>query len=70
MSMLYKEAAAILTKLLKRQGGLKTLAYSDSVQHKRSSYALVCETMKYKAVLDRLINESRSSAVALRTYSV
>lgn len=55
MSDLYKEAAALLQKLEKRQGGLKSLAYADSVQHKRSSFALVCETLRYKPLLRQLL---------------
>lgn len=55
MSELYKEAAALLQKLEKRQGGLKSLAYADGVQHKRSSFALVCETLRYKPLLRQLL---------------
>lgn len=55
MSDLYKEAAALLQKLEKRQGGLKSLAYADGVQHKRSSFALVCETLRYKPLLRQLL---------------
>lgn len=55
MSELYKEAAGLLAKLEKRQGGLKTLAYADGVQHKRSSFALVCETLRYKPLLRQLL---------------
>ncbi|GAB9462828.1 hypothetical protein Gpo141_00000311 [Globisporangium polare] len=55
MSELYKEAAQLLGKLEKRQGGLKTLAYADNVQHKRSSFALVCETLRYKPLLRELL---------------
>lgn len=55
MSELYKEAAGLLSKLEKRQGGLKSLAYADGVQHKRSSFALVCETLRYKPLLRQLL---------------
>lgn len=55
MSELYKEAAQLLGKLEKRQGGLKTLAYADNVMHKRSSFALVCETLRYKPLLRELL---------------
>jgi putative methyltransferase len=55
MSELYKEAAALLQKLERRQGGLKSLAYADEVVHKRSSFALVCETLRYKPLLRALL---------------
>lgn len=55
MSELYKEAAQLLEKLEKRQGGLKSLAYADNVAHKRSSFALVCETLRYKPLLRQLL---------------
>ncbi|TYZ65583.1 hypothetical protein PybrP1_007028 [[Pythium] brassicae (nom. inval.)] len=55
MSELYKEAAGLLSKLEKRQGGLKSLAYADGVQHKRSSFALVCETLRYRPLLRQLL---------------
>ncbi|DBA04206.1 TPA: hypothetical protein N0F65_004314 [Lagenidium giganteum] len=56
MSELYKEAAELLNKLEKRQGGLKSLAYADNVVHKRSSFALVCETLRYKPLLVQLLD--------------
>lgn len=55
MSELYAEAAALLQKLERRQGGLKSLAYADDVVHKRSSFALVCETLRYKPLLRELL---------------
>ncbi|TMW57479.1 hypothetical protein Poli38472_003404 [Pythium oligandrum] len=55
MSELYKEAAELLQKLERRQGGLKSLAYAENVQHKRSSFALVCETLRYKPLLQELL---------------
>ncbi|CAH0479505.1 unnamed protein product [Peronospora belbahrii] len=55
MSELYKEAATLLYKLEQRQAGLKTLAYAESTVHKRSSFALVCETLRYKPLLRELL---------------
>ncbi|TDH72335.1 uncharacterized protein CCR75_003422 [Bremia lactucae] len=56
MSELYQEAASLLKKLERHQGGLKSLAYSDSTLHKRSSFALVCETLRYKPLLCQLLS--------------
>ncbi|CAI5747402.1 unnamed protein product [Peronospora destructor] len=67
MSELYKEAATLLHKLEKRQGGLKSLAYSDSTVHKRSSFALVCETLRYKPLLRELLAALPECHKALKT---
>ncbi|CAI5735126.1 unnamed protein product [Peronospora destructor] len=67
MSELYKEAATLLHKLEKRQGGLKSLAYADSTVHKRSSFALVCETLRYKPLLRELLATLPECHKALKT---
>ncbi|KAI9988487.1 hypothetical protein PInf_021914 [Phytophthora infestans] len=67
MSELYKEAAALLHKLEQRQGGLKSLAYADSTVHKRSSFALVCETLRYKPLLRELLAAVPECYKALKT---
>ncbi|KAF4320187.1 hypothetical protein BBO99_00002558 [Phytophthora kernoviae] len=67
MSELYKEAAALLHKLELRQGGLKSLAYADSTVHKRSSFALVCETLRYKPLLRELLAAVPECYKALKT---
>ncbi|CAH0485631.1 unnamed protein product [Peronospora farinosa] len=67
MSELYKEAATLLYKLEKRQGGLKSLAYADSTVHKRSSFALVCETLRYKPLLRKLLAALPECHRALKT---
>eukprot|EP00937_MAST-01D_sp_MAST-1D-sp2_P002966 g2966.t1 len=60
MSILYRSAASILAKLLQRKAGIKTLTYSSSItdKHKRPAYALVCETLRFKPVLERLIENA------------
>ncbi|GMF11496.1 unnamed protein product [Phytophthora lilii] len=67
MSELYKEAAALLHKLERRQGGLKSLAYAESTVHKRSSFALVCETLRYKPLLRELLAAVPECHKALKT---
>ncbi|EGZ20530.1 hypothetical protein PHYSODRAFT_345492 [Phytophthora sojae] len=67
MSELYKEAAALLHKLELRQGGLKSLAYAESTVHKRSSFALVCETLRYKPLLRKLLAAVPECHKALKT---
>ncbi|KAL4108756.1 hypothetical protein PRIC1_000465 [Phytophthora ramorum] len=67
MSELYKEAAALLHKLEKRQGGLKSLAYAETTVHKRSSFALVCETLRYKPLLRELLSAVPECHKALKT---
>ena len=35
------------------------MAYGQSVKNKRSSYALVCETLKFKSVIDEIFETTR-----------
>ncbi|RHY92061.1 hypothetical protein DYB37_005387 [Aphanomyces astaci] len=55
MSALYAEAAGVLEGLFRRSGGLKTLTYADKIKSKRNCFALVCQTLRYKPLLDELI---------------
>nr|CCA14824.1 conserved hypothetical protein [Albugo laibachii Nc14] len=55
MSELYKEAASLLQKYENRRGGLKSLLYSPDVTHTKSSFALVCETLRFKPLLEILV---------------
>ena len=54
----------MLSKLLQRKAGLKTLTYSGDVtdRHKRPAYALVCETVRFKPVLQKLIRAANMEA--------
>lgn len=53
---LYNEAASVLTQFLNKQGGLKTLAFNEKVANKKGVYALVVETLKFKEVLDEIVD--------------
>jgi putative methyltransferase len=55
MSMVYQTAAKILDQFLKRRGGIKTLCYAPGVTNCKAVYALVCETLKFKDVLEALM---------------
>lgn len=58
MSKNYTLAAGVLRKLLKGHGGIKSLAFAGrSGPLGKVAYALVCETIRYKAVLDELLKE-------------
>ncbi|KAL0086074.1 S-adenosyl-L-methionine-dependent methyltransferase [Phycomyces blakesleeanus] len=55
----YKHAATILEKLGLHQGTIKGLVIGDpKVRDKKKMYALVCETLKYKQVLNEIIEAS------------
>ncbi|OQR90004.1 hypothetical protein THRCLA_09470 [Thraustotheca clavata] len=56
MSALYAEAAGVLEGLFRRSGGLKSLTYDEKIKSKRNCFALVCQTLRYKPLLDELIN--------------
>ncbi|KAI7866671.1 S-adenosyl-L-methionine-dependent methyltransferase [Spinellus fusiger] len=52
----YKHAATILDKLSRHEGTIKGLVLGDpKVKDKKKMYALVCETLKYKHVLNEII---------------
>ncbi|EQC40870.1 hypothetical protein SDRG_01936 [Saprolegnia diclina VS20] len=55
MSTLYAEAAGVLEGLFRHSGGLKSLTYADKIKSKRNCFALVCQTLRYKPLLDQLI---------------
>ncbi|KCV71994.1 hypothetical protein H696_01401 [Fonticula alba] len=54
---IYRDAAWVLQQLAARKGSLKHLIASDKVNHKRKTYALVCETLKYGPAIDTLIEK-------------
>ncbi|CAO3670217.1 unnamed protein product [Rhizopus stolonifer] len=56
----YQHAGRILDKLAKHEGTIKGLVIGDpKVQDKKKMYALVCETLKYKQVLNELIEKTK-----------
>ena len=61
MSTVYINAAASLTSFLNKQGGLKSLLFSSSSSPLPPShakqFALVSETLRYKEVLDEVVDQ-------------
>ncbi|KAG0746174.1 hypothetical protein G6F62_005583 [Rhizopus arrhizus] len=56
----YQHAGRILDKLARHEGTIKGLVIGDpKVQDKKKMYALVCETLKYKQVLNELIDKTK-----------
>ncbi|XP_072772938.1 28S rRNA (cytosine-C(5))-methyltransferase isoform X2 [Taeniopygia guttata] len=53
---LYSAAAAVLLRLERGEGGLKSLVYNSGFPHVRQLYALVSETLRYAAVLEKLLD--------------
>ncbi|RKP12880.1 williams-Beuren syndrome critical region protein 20 copy A [Piptocephalis cylindrospora] len=51
----YRQAAEILDKLSLKKGTVKSLVLNPKVQDKKRMYAIVCETLKYKLVLEDVI---------------
>ncbi|CAO3617162.1 unnamed protein product [Cunninghamella blakesleeana] len=53
----YQHAGQIIDKLSRHEGTIKGLVIGDpKVRDKKKMYALVCETLKYKAVLNEIID--------------
>ncbi|KAF0699330.1 Aste57867_10120 [Aphanomyces stellatus] len=69
MSTLYAEAAGVLEGLFRRSGGLKSLTYADKIKSKRNCFALVCQTLRYKPLLDQLIAACPDLAKLLKKSS-
>ncbi|KAF4082099.1 hypothetical protein AMELA_G00147810 [Ameiurus melas] len=56
---LYTKAAEILDKVEQKKGAVKTLVYDSKFQNIKQLFALVCETQKYSAVLQEIIETTR-----------
>ncbi|KAJ3183163.1 putative 28S rRNA (cytosine-C(5))-methyltransferase [Gaertneriomyces sp. JEL0708] len=55
---IYVTAAGILDKLDSKRGTIKSLCLADNVQDKKRTYALVCESLKYKEVISIIIQNT------------
>ncbi|KAI9204421.1 S-adenosyl-L-methionine-dependent methyltransferase [Polychytrium aggregatum] len=55
---IYDIASTILTKLDREQGTIKSLVLADNIPEKKKTYALVCESLKYRDALNELIAAS------------
>ncbi|XP_068715150.1 28S rRNA (cytosine-C(5))-methyltransferase-like isoform X2 [Montipora foliosa] len=59
MAALYSCAANIIDKVLKKRGTPKSLAIGSHFAKKKKLYALVCETLKYKAILEEIFEQTK-----------
>ena len=68
MSRLYINASNVLDKL-NTKGGLKTLVFSSKIGgNKKKLYALVCETLKYKIVMDEMLDKCKIKKRLMEMY--
>ena len=68
MSRLYINASNVLDQL-NTKGGLKTLVFSSKIGgNKKKLYALVCETLKYKPVMDSVLNQCKIKQKLMEMY--
>ncbi|KAF2077127.1 hypothetical protein CYY_001574 [Polysphondylium violaceum] len=54
----YQQAANVIDQLIQKKGSIKGLTYSgqsNNTKTSKTTYALVCETLKYKDVVDEII---------------
>ncbi|KAM7412265.1 hypothetical protein PAMA_021965 [Pampus argenteus] len=56
---LYMKAAEILEKAERKQGALKTLVYDSKFPNMKQLFALVCETQKFSAILQEIIESTK-----------
>jgi len=66
MSALYTEASKIIESAIKRKGSVRNLIFRcpnshDSPQNRKSLYALVCGTLKFKNVISRVLKATELS---------
>eukprot|EP00842_Homolaphlyctis_polyrhiza_P006925 jgi/Hompol1/821/HPOL_002434-RA len=52
---IYDKAAAIIGKLFKQQGTIKSLVMKEDPKDKKLLYAMVCESLKYREVIETII---------------
>jgi putative methyltransferase len=55
----YDVAAKILDKVLKKQGTIKSLVMSEKGTDKKLLYALVCESLKYRQVIEEIMDTTQ-----------
>ncbi|EPX70822.1 rRNA methyltransferase [Schizosaccharomyces octosporus yFS286] len=55
----YIHAATILDDLSQKKGSIKQLVFNSKKHDPKRTYALVCETLKYKHVLDEVIESAK-----------
>ncbi|XP_033642361.1 probable 28S rRNA (cytosine-C(5))-methyltransferase [Asterias rubens] len=53
--MLYKHASKIIDQIQKKQGTIKSLIHSSGYKNLKQLYALVCETLKYSSIIDKIL---------------
>eukprot|EP01083_Nonionella_stella_P251356 867312_1 len=61
MSKLYADAAGVVRKVSGGRGGIKSLVYGASDQTVGSTYALASETLKYRSILEELLDKAEVS---------
>eukprot|EP00954_Amorphochlora_amoebiformis_P030203 1394319-Amorphochlora_amoeboformis.AAC.2 len=59
MAKAYDQASRMLDKMIEGKAGIKSLTYNDpALKNRRQAYALVCETLKYKQVLEHILQST------------
>lgn len=55
----YKQAADVIEKVSKKKGTIKSLALAPNILHKKQTFALSSETLKYRQVIEHILNETK-----------
>ncbi|XP_031565177.1 probable 28S rRNA (cytosine-C(5))-methyltransferase, partial [Actinia tenebrosa] len=58
MASLYSGASKIVDKVIKKKGTIKSLVIESDFENKKILYALVCETLKYKKIIDEILEQT------------
>ncbi|EDO45380.1 predicted protein [Nematostella vectensis] len=59
MAALYGSAAKVLEKVLHKKGTVKSLVIESEFANKKKLYALVCETLKYRQVIEDIFEQTK-----------
>ncbi|XP_067024171.1 28S rRNA (cytosine-C(5))-methyltransferase-like isoform X2 [Acropora muricata] len=59
MATLYSSAASVIEKVIKKRGTIKSLAIASHFPQKKKLYALVCETLKYKTIIEEIFEQTQ-----------
>jgi len=55
---IYENAASVILKAKRKEGAVKNLCFSDPCKNKRKLFALVCESLKHRVIIQKVIEKA------------
>nr|XP_006820464.1 PREDICTED: putative methyltransferase NSUN5-like [Saccoglossus kowalevskii] len=56
--MLYTQAARVIESTQEQKGSLKSLVFASKAKNQKQLYALVCETLKFRDIINTIVKET------------